>query len=321
MALKKPSPKKQPSLRVIFIVGPTGVGKSEAAAELAKKINGEIISADSMQIYKGMDIGTAKPGAKLLKRVPHHLIDIVKPSQTFSVFQFYKQSLKLIRQIIRRGRVPLVVGGTGFYVRSLLQGLSSGVGADIAFRKKMEKLEVEKGPGYLYDELRKKDPARAEKINPRDQKRIIRALEIMQSSGKPASANKKDCKPLSELGYETRVFGLIRSREVLYANIEKRVEKMFRRGLSAEAKKILKNRVSKTSMHAVGYKEIWACFEKGISPEAAKEQIKINTRHYAKRQITWFQREQGIEWIPVEAQSYGEVAGKILKALEEPVKG
>lgn len=320
MALKRPSPKKQTPLRVIFIVGPTGVGKSEAAAALAKKIGGEIISADSMQIYKGMDIGTAKPGKKLLKQVPHHLIDIVKPSQTFSVFQFYKQSLKLIRQIIRRGRVPLVVGGTGFYVRSLIQGLSSGVGADFAFRKKMEKLELEKGPGHLYEELRRKDPVRAEKINPGDQKRIIRALEIMETSGKPASENTKDCKPLSELGYEVRLFGLIRSREVLYGNIEKRVEKMFRRGLSAEAKKILKNRISKTSMHAVGYKEIWACLEKGISTDTAKEQIKINTRHYAKRQITWFQREHGIEWIPVEGQSFMEVAAEIQQALEAPRK-
>lgn len=315
MAVKSQSRGKHQVPKVIFIVGPTGVGKSDAAVVLAKKINAEIISADSMQIYKGMDIGTAKPGKKLLKQVPHHLIDIVRPSQTFSVFQFYKQSLKLIRQIVRRGRIPLIVGGTGFYVRSLVQGLSSGVGADIAFRKQMEKLEIEKGPGYLYEELRRKDPARAEKISPRDRKRIIRALEIMESSGKPASENVKDCKPLSALGYEVRIFGLNRSRETLYANIEKRIEKMFRLGLPTEAKKVLINRVSKTSMHAVGYKEIWECLEKGLSPAAAKEQIKINTRHYAKRQITWFRREQGIEWIDAEGRSFREIASEIQKAL------
>ncbi len=320
MASKRLSAKKRqlsgkmlPTKRVIFIVGPTGVGKSEAAAALAKSLNGEIISADSMQIYKGMDIGTAKPSAALLKQVPHHLIDIVKPSQSFSVFQFYKHAVKMIREIIRRGRQPLVVGGTGFYVRSLIEGLSSGVTADASFRKMMEKKSLEKGPGYLHEELRKKDPQRAGEINERDHKRIIRALEILKSSGKIISENKQDCKPLSELGYEVRVFGLTRSREILYANIEKRVENMFSSGFAAEAEKILKFKLSKTSRHAVGYKEIWECLENGISPLSVKETIKRNTRHYAKRQMTWFKRERGIEWISLDGlQSAEEIAQKIL---------
>ena len=300
---------------VIFIVGPTGVGKSETAVALAKRLDGEIISADSMQIYQGMNIGTAKPSAKLLKQIPHHLIDIIRPSQSFSVFQFYKLAVKHIRQIIRRGRQPLVVGGTGFYVRSLIEGLSSGVAADHRFRKKMEMLALEHGPEYLFQELLKKDPERAEIINIQDQKRIIRALEIIEASGKPASECRQDCKSLSELGYKVRIFGLSRSREVLYTNIEKRVEDMFDSGLVKEAENLLKNRRSKTSMHAVGYKEIWECLKNGISPSTAKEEIKRNTRRYAKRQLTWFKRERGIEWVSLDGARTSDECAEIILRL------
>lgn len=290
-------PSAQRQKLVIFIVGPTGVGKSDTGVELALKIDGEIISADSMQIYRGMDIGTAKPSRRLLRKVPHHLIDIVWPNKVFSVFQFYRKAVKAIREIHKRGRIPVVVGGTGFYVRALVDGLSSGVKANFAFRKKMEKIAHEKGPEYLHQELQKKDLSRAQKINPCDLKRIIRALEIIHFSGQAPSESKKNCKPLSELGFKVFIFGLNRNREFLYSAINNRVESMFRRGLVKEARKVLKNGVSRTSMHAVGYKEIWRAIEKGDSPNLAMDEIKKNTRNYAKRQITWFKRERGIVWI------------------------
>ena len=330
--------------KVIFIVGPTGVGKSEIAFKLGQKLDGEIISADSMQVYRGMDIGTAKTSASLRKKIPHHLIDIVSPSTAFSAYRFWQLAQKAIKKIFAKGKIPIVAGGSGLYARALLQGITPQPGPDPVFRREMAKIAVTEGLTVLYQKLQKENPQVAAKIKPNDKKRIIRALEILHSSAlmslPPASSgfasadgntlkkqpscggirNQKgdSLSPrgegrvrgklnselsLHELGFEPIVIGITKDRAELYADIEKRVDQMFRRGLVREVKKIMQKRMSATAREAIGYREIRMLFLQSrslaLSPEnlaSAKALIKRNTRRFAKRQLTWFKREEGIQW-------------------------
>ncbi len=282
---------------VLFIVGPTASGKSTLAVELALRLGGEIVSADSMQVYKGMDIGTAKLSPDKQKNVPHHLLSILSPGRTFSAYDFRKLALKAIKEITARGHLPIVVGGTGFYIRVLLRGISSQPGGDPRIRKQLEKQVEEKGLEFVYRRLQDLDPQRAKEIHPKDKKRIIRALEVLKLSGRKASVwHSHKQKSLEELGYRPLLIGLSKDRQELYSQIEKRVDEMFEKGFVEEVKRLSGKRLSKTAAQAVGYKELRMALKGEISLEQAKERIKLNTRRLAKRQTTWFRREKGIEW-------------------------
>ncbi len=283
---------------VLFLVGPTASGKSTIAIELARQLNGEIISADSMLVYKGMDIGTAKPSKAERKKVPHHLIDLFAPSRSFSVFDYRKRAVAKIREISKRGKLPVVAGGSGLYVRAILNGLSIQPGPNPVLRKKLKAEAKQKGLEVLYARLQKADPARAAKIKAGDEKRIIRALEILDRVEKDPALLDKKTESLEELGFRACVIGIEKDRARLYADIERRVDLMFKKGLVVEVKRLLKKgRLSKTALQAVGYKEIVDCLRGRCSQQEAKDLIKKNSRHLAKRQFTWFRREAGIQWI------------------------
>lgn len=306
--------------QVLFIVGPTAAGKSALAVALAKKLGGEVLSADSMLVYKGMDVGTAKPTKKERGNIPHHGMDLISPTKSFSVFAYRQYALKTIRDIVKRGKKPIVAGGTGFYVRALLEGLSPLPGTNAPIRRKLEREAREKGLPALYSRLLKIDPSRAKAIGPHNQRRIIRALEIYLTSGKKPSKSGPKVPGLRQLGYRPIVIGIHRDREALYGKINRRVDAMFRRGLVREVKRLMRKKFSQTSLQGVGYKETLDWFRGGCDRPLAevKDRIQQATRHFAKRQWTWFKRERGIRWVwwpekAVLADVADFVAGMILK--------
>ena len=310
---------------VLFLVGPTAVGKSKIALEVARELCGEIVSADSMQIYRGMDIGTAKPSQSELALIPHHLIDILEPSETFSAFEFYQKALAAIRLIYKKGKIPIIAGGTGFYIRTLLNGISPEAGDAAEIRKKLEEDVKERGLNVLYEDLKKIDPVRAGKIMPQDKKRILRALEIYGISGKKPSEMTKNLNSLEDQGFAPVVIGLTLEREVLYRRIEKRVEQMFENGLVKEVQQLKNASLSKTARQAVGYKEILDFYKERtgngeIPQDKIKEEIKKNTRHLAKRQWTWFRKEKGIEWLDAADPAISEVVLSRFREANTPQK-
>lgn len=300
---------------VICLIGPTAVGKTEVALRLAKKIGAEIISCDSMQVYKGIDIATSKPSKKEQKSVRHHLIDILKPSQEYNAACFRKSAQKIIRDVHKRGRLPLIVCGSGLYLRALLDGLFEGPGQNVSLRRKFSQQAQKYGAAYLYRRLRKKDPQAAKGIHPHDSRRIIRALEVWTVTGSPISELKRKTRGIRNK-YSLRIFGLQRKRDELYARIEKRADEMFRQGLAAEIKRVARRKLSKTAKSLLGYKEIASFLNGEYSCLDARNLLKRNTRHYAKRQISWFRKEKGVKWIEVGPKDTPEfVAEKILQEL------
>ncbi len=304
-----------PKDKIIFLVGPTASGKSETAVYLAKKIGGEIISCDSMQVYRGMDILTSKPSTAVRKAVPHHLLDIVSAQSEYNVSRFRKEALKKIRAILKKGKLPFLVGGTGLYMTILIDGIFDENPADKTIRERLYK-QVEKfGSEFIYKKLEKIDPQAAAKIHPHDAKRIIRALEVFQATGKPISLLQKQRKGLAQ-DYEVKIFCLNLSRQKLYQRIEKRVEQMFKQGLIKEVKKLLKLKLSRTAGFAIGIKELKGYFDGEYDLERAEELMKLNTCHYAKRQLTWFRKDKRIEWINLNGKDKPqEVATKLWKKL------
>jgi len=297
--------------KIIFIVGPTGVGKSRIAVELARKLDGEIISCDSMQIYKGMDLITSKLALALRRKVKHHLIDDISPSREYNVFEFRKSALKAVKDIIKRKRVPLLVGGTGLYMSILIDGIFEFVGEDKRIRKRLYEQVSARGSSYLHKRLQKVDPEAAAKIHPHDTKRIIRGLEVFESTGRPISQWQKQRKGLGA-EYDVKIFCLNRKRDELYKLIDRRVDEMFAAGLEREVRKLLKLRLSKTAVYAIGLKELKRYLEGDLGLEEAKRQIKMNTRHYAKRKLTWFRKDKRIRWIKV---SPGETASSVTQRI------
>lgn len=287
-----------PKNRIIFLVGPTAAGKTEIAVHLAKKLNAEVISCDSMQIYKDMDIITSKPTKKLIKKIPHHLIDILKPSEEYSVCRYRKEAIKKIGEITKRGKVPLFVGGTGLYMSILIDGIFKTKANDSGLRKRLYSLGLKKGSDYLHNKLKEVDPEAAAKIHPNDTKRIVRALEVFKTTGKPISMLKKQRKGLGS-EYNIEIFGLNMNRGTLYRRIDNRVDEMFKRGLVPEVKELLKNGLSRTARFAIGIKELQGYFNALYDLEEAKRLIKRNTRRYAKRQHTWFKKDKRIHWVTV----------------------
>lgn len=288
---------------IVFLVGPTAVGKTDIALKLAKKLHAEIVSCDSMQVYKGMDIGTQKSPAADRKKIRHHMIDIFTPDKEFSAADFRKRALRIIRDIHKRGKVALFVGGTGLYMKALVDGLFPSPPKNEALRKNLYKEAERYGSGQLHEKLEKIDPEAAGKIHPNDTKKIIRALEICYTTKKTVSKMKERTpRPLSDK-YDIRIIGLIRPREELYKRIDERVEKMFQQGFLDEVRRLAGKKLSITARQAIGYKEALEYLrknkgkigeDKGI--EELKELIKKNTRRYAKRQLTWFRADKRIKW-------------------------
>jgi len=289
------------SQSVLFIIGPTAVGKSDLALQLAQELNGEIISADSMQVYRGMDIGTGKPSKREQKKVRHHLIDLYSPSRTFSVFDFYRRAVEKISEIQARKKTPIVVGGTGLYVRALLEGLESSPPPDLKLRKKIESDYQKKGLEFLVKKLSKIAPEKLREMDIKNPRRVIRSLEIALLKKRKTKIMGTALQPISKLGFDPIVIGLACERGELYRRIETRVDSMFLKGWIREVKKIAACRFSRTAKQAIGYSRILPLLRKKILKKeeipALIEQIKIDTRRYAKRQLTWFRKEKVSFWV------------------------
>lgn len=295
---------------LVILTGPTAVGKTALSIKLASEIGGEIISADSMQVYRQMDIGSAKIKPEEMDGIPHHLIDILEPEEEFNVCLFEKLALEAIEQIYERGHIPVVVGGTGFYIQALLYQIDfTEEETDTAFRDKLWQLGEEKGNHYLHELLRKVDPESAEEIHENNRKRVIRALEFYENSGKPISTHNKEQRQKTS-AYNSCYFVLTDDRKKLYERIESRVDQMLSKGLVDEVR-TLKERgcnASMVSMQGLGYKEILEYLDGRCSLLEAVEKIKKETRHFAKRQLTWFRREKDVIWLDKQAFAYDEDA-------------
>ena len=285
--------------KVIVIVGPTASGKTALSIELAKKIDGEIVSCDSMQIYKDMNIGSAKTTVEEMQGIKHYLIDVVEPNQRFSVAEYKKRAEEAIEEILAKGKVPIVIGGTGLYANSLIYGIEyNEIEYDEEFRNElMDQAETEEGLQFLYEEAKKIDPIAMEKISKNDKKRIIRIIEIFNSSGKTKTQQEIESRK-NDVKNDYKVFAINIDRPILYERINKRVDIMIEQGLIDEVKSILQKYSGfPTAMQAIGYKEIIEYFNGDITKEEAIEKIKQESRRYAKRQITWFKRIENIIWL------------------------
>lgn len=285
--------------KVIVIVGPTASGKTALSIECAKKFNGEIISSDSMQIYKDMNIGTAKVTEEEAQGIKHYLVDFVSPEQRYSVSDFKRDAEEALEEIIAKGKTPIVVGGTGLYVNSLIYGINyQDMEYDKEYRNElMEKAESEEGLKSLYEEAVKIDPEAMEKISPNDKKRITRVLEIYKQTGM-TKTKQEELSRLKEVKYDYRVFGITMPREELYERINLRVDLMIKDGLIEEVESLLKKYKNfPTAMQGLGYKEVVEYLNGEYSKEEMIDKIKQETRHYAKRQLTWFRRNKEIIWL------------------------
>ncbi|MCR4434359.1 MAG: tRNA (adenosine(37)-N6)-dimethylallyltransferase MiaA [Eubacteriales bacterium] len=298
---------------VIVIIGPTASGKTGLSIELAKRINGEIVSADSMQVYKFMDIGTAKPDAEEMDGIPHHLISVVYPDEEFSVARYKELALNSIEQILKKGKVPIVVGGTGLYINSLIYNINfSETISDWELRERLKREAEEKGNAYLHDRLRRVDREAADRIHVNDLKRIIRALEVFEYTKKPMSSH-QEASRLIPPKYGFKIIGLTMERSLLYDRINKRVDRMMEKGLLEEVKNLKRMGYHKSTvaMQGLGYKEI-LYYLKGIATmDEAVFLIKRDTRHYAKRQLTWFKRIENVTWFNVGEIAQEEILKKI----------
>lgn len=309
------SEKKIPLLAV---VGPTASGKTALAVELALRTGGEVISADSMQIYRGMDIGTAKPTQEEKRGVPHHMIDIMDISQSYSVAQYVDKARKCILEIYGRGRLPILAGGTGLYISSILNHVQfAEEPGDQAVRKNLQRRLEKEGAQVLLEELREYDPETAARLHPNNQKRILRAMEIYQTTGvtmtEHLKRSRRDPSP-----YRFCAIGLCyQDREKLYRRIDARVDQMLEDGLADEAKRVLSSPYGSTALGAIGYKELAPWVNGACSLEQAADRLKQSTRRYAKRQLTWFRREPWVQWITVDqCENFEDIVKKSLHCME-----
>lgn len=299
--------------KVVFLVGPTAVGKTQVSVLLAKKLNAEIINCDSMQIYQKMDIVTSKPSLKTRKQIPHHLLDFVSPSRTYDAHRFSVDARREIREIIGKGKLPLFVGGSGLYMKAAIDGFFPEAKTDLRLRRELEELPAEE----LFRRLQEADPESAKLIHPHNKRRVVRALEIYYENKIPFS-RLKEKKDSIEGKYDIEIFALNVNRDILYERINKRVDGMFKKGLLAEVKKLSEKKLSKTASLAIGVRELLDFLNKKLSLAEAKTLIKRNSRRYAKRQLTWFRADKRIKWIEVSTtEKPGETAKKIMRMLSE----
>lgn len=280
----------------IFLAGPTAVGKSAVALALAERLGGEIISVDSMQVYRGLDIGTAKPTAAERACVPHHLIDVVELTEPFDTAKFVVLANQAVADVQSRGSVPIFCGGTGLYFKAFLEGLGAAPPADIRLRAELEATPLPQ----LLQELEQRDPATFERIDRKNPRRVIRAIEVIRLTGKPFSTQRAEWAPASRIADRgTRILCLTRSAADLQNRINRRVEDMFARGLVAETRELLEHGLAgnKTAMQALGYRQVVEHLRGECSRADTMELVKIKTRQFAKRQLTWFRRQLPVEWI------------------------
>lgn len=306
-----------PDKPILIIAGPTAAGKTEASILLATEIRAEIVSADSMQIYRGMDIGTAKPTRDQRSLVYHHMMDIVEPDQPYSVGDYLRDARSAIDGIIASGGVPIVVGGTGLYIRALTRGLFHGPPADLELRERLIGRESE-DPGSLYSDLVKVDPEAAVKIHPNDLRRTIRALEVFYLRDRKLSDFHREHR-FQDSPYAFRLLFLVRNRAELYHRIEQRVDQMLAEGLEAEVKQLMERGYGPdlSSMQGLGYQHLMAFFLGKLSREEAVALLKRDTNRYAKRQFTWFRREPAAVWIDITGISKaGEIVERIKKYID-----
>ncbi len=302
---------------LIVLTGPTAVGKTELSIRLAKRIGGEIISADSMQVYRGMDIGSAKVTLSEMRGVPHHLIDILEPDEEFHVVRFQEYAKNCIREIHARGNIPILTGGTGFYIQAVLYDIDfTETRADQDYRKELERLAASRGPEYLHQMLQKADPESADAIHANNVKRVIRALEFYRETGEKISAH-NEAERQKKSPYRFAYFVLNDERSRLYANIDRRVDQMMERGLLQEVVRLKEKGYHRdmVSMQGLGYKEILGYLDGETTLDEAIRILKRDTRHFAKRQLTWFRREKDVIWVDKDRFAYDD--GKILEYLLE----
>ncbi len=301
--------------KVVFLVGPTAIGKTCLAIQLARRLNAEIISCDSMQVYRGMRILSQAPSKKTLTGIRHHLIGFLTPQKEFSVARFRSLAARRIKDILKRGKVPLLVGGSGLYVKALIDGLFQSPKADPEFRKEMFKRVSKYGAESVHEKLFAIDPEAAANIHPNDSRRVIRALEIYVCAKKTMTELKKETRGLKS-EYDIAIFGLNKPRGELYEDIGARVEHMFAAGVVEEVKNLMKRRLSRTAKAILGFDEIEGCLKGRYGLERAKEALKRNTRRLAKKQLTWFRADKRIEWFDVSKMSEVEIVSQIAKAIK-----
>ncbi len=282
--------------KLVVLIGPTAVGKTKTSIELAKQFNGEIISGDSMQIYKRMDIGTAKISNEEMEGIPHYLIDIKEPDEPFSAAEFQELARGKIHEIAARGKLPMIVGGTGLYIQSVLYDYHfSEASSDDTFRERMEMRAEEFGNQYLHEQLLKIDRKSAERIHPNNVRRVIRALEVYHCTGKTMTEFQAEQK--AEAKYDATIIGLTMEREKLYERINRRVDMMIQAGLLYEVQQLFASGlINCQSIQAIGYKELFDYLYGRASFDAAVENLKQNSRRYAKRQLTWFRNKMAVKW-------------------------
>lgn len=303
---------------LIAIIGPTAVGKTELSLTLAKNLNAEIISGDSMQVYEGMDIGTAKPTVEERQGIPHHMIDILTPDQDFSVADFQERVDELIPEIVERGRLPMLVGGTGLYIKALIQGfIFPEMETDWELRERLETEAEEHGTEYVHDKLKEIDPTLADKLHPNDLRRVIRGIEVYQQTGKTSTHFRQKAKERPPR-YQAVKIGLNRDRDELYDRINRRVDLMIDKGLIEEVRELYEAGYERglTSMQGLGYKELIGYFEGEYDLEEAVRLIKRDTRHFAKKQLTWFRKDDEIHWFDVGEYEHE----KLVSDVEEVIK-
>ena len=286
--------------RPILIAGPTATGKSEFALQLAERIGGEIISVDSMQVYRGLDIGTAKPSAAEQRRVPHHLIDVAELTEGFDAARFANLARTTVAEIVARGRRPVLCGGTGLYFKAFLEGLGNAPPPDARLRAELEAMPLPQ----LLDELREHDPQTFHSIDQKNPRRIVRAVEVLRLTGKPFSAQRAAWTAQPTTPSPCIGFGIVRPAADLHARINARVDDMFRHGLVEETRRLLPQGLANnpTAMQAIGYRQVVEHLQGERSLEATIELVKVRTRHFAKRQLTWFRKYAALEWMELSVE-------------------
>ncbi len=304
--------------QVIVIAGPTASGKTGLSVEVAKQLNTEIVSADSMQIYRGMNVGTAKVTEDEKKGVPHHMIDVVSPQENYNVSRYVSEAKECVDAILQKGKIPIIAGGTGLYINSLVYGYDlAPIPSDDAVREEITALYEEKGGEYLLEELQKIDPKTAARLHPNNARRLIRALEVYRLSGMTISEQEERTKNAPK-PYDVRFFVLDTDREKLYERINLRVDIMLANGLEEEVKQLLLSGIPKTctAMQAIGYKEMVEYLDGYLTFSEAVEKIKQESRRYAKRQLTWFRRNEGAIWLEA-SQSKQELAEIVINEIKK----
>jgi len=304
---------------IVAIVGPTAIGKSRIGIEVAKILHTEILTADSCQVYRGMDIGTDKPTIQARQEIPHRLIDLVDPDYPFNVGDFRRHAIQEIAQLHPRGLLPLVVGGTGLYIRALLRGLCPGPPANWPVRHALTQEASERGWSFLHEKLQQVDPDLAQRLHPNDQPKVLRALEVYQTLGIPFSKVQQEHQ-FQESPYPFLLIGLTMERQALYRRIEARVEWEIEKGLVEETQRLMQKGYSRSlgSMKGLGYRQFSGYLDGEYSYDEAVRLLKRDTRHFAKRQMTWFRKEPGIHWIALEeSESPVKAAQRILKFIDD----